>query len=174
MALNPQLLPGCSSIGCPLLWLCVHYCVCALGWVKCRAQIPSMGHHIWQHVFFKILNSIQDFKSIPHNLVFMLNWCLLWLRLFCFVLFRKSHWMINSSIEPIWLVFAVQLTDSGFQSKRLSSFNTTIQWSGMTGVTRVSEQERWYLSVCILIFWPWPHNPRNQILWSVFRDHRYT
>ncbi len=42
---NPQLLPGRRSIGCPLLRVYVHYCVCALGWVKCRAQIPSMGHH---------------------------------------------------------------------------------------------------------------------------------
>ncbi|MCJ8730019.1 hypothetical protein PDJAM_G00113290, partial [Pangasius djambal] len=55
-ALNPQLLPGCcSKKGCPLLrvcvhGVCVHYCVCAHGWVKCRAQIPSMGHHTWLHV----------------------------------------------------------------------------------------------------------------------------
>ncbi len=33
-ALNPQLLPGCRSVGCPLLQ------VCALGWIKCR-------EHIW-------------------------------------------------------------------------------------------------------------------------------
>uniref|UniRef100_A0A672TBF2 Dishevelled associated activator of morphosis 2 n=1 Tax=Sinocyclocheilus grahami TaxID=75366 RepID=A0A672TBF2_SINGR len=36
--------PGVCS-GC----VCVHYCVCALGWVKCRAQIPSMGYHTWPH-----------------------------------------------------------------------------------------------------------------------------
>ncbi len=30
--------------------VCVHYCVCALGWVTCRAQILSMGHHTWPHV----------------------------------------------------------------------------------------------------------------------------
>ncbi len=24
--------------------------MCALGWVKCRAQIPRMGHHTWPHV----------------------------------------------------------------------------------------------------------------------------
>ncbi len=61
---NPQLLLGCCSIGCPLLWVCVHcvcmcvcvcvftsHCyVCAFGWVKCRAQIPSMEHHIWPNV----------------------------------------------------------------------------------------------------------------------------
>uniref|UniRef100_A0A673K5Y5 Matrix metalloproteinase-19-like n=1 Tax=Sinocyclocheilus rhinocerous TaxID=307959 RepID=A0A673K5Y5_9TELE len=27
-----------------------HCCVCALGRVKCRAQIASMGHHTWLHV----------------------------------------------------------------------------------------------------------------------------
>ncbi len=38
--------------GCPLLRVCVQgVCVfttvCALGWVKCKAQILSMGHHTW-------------------------------------------------------------------------------------------------------------------------------
>ncbi len=47
---NPQLLPGHSCInGCPLLRVCD--CVCVhFGWVKCRAQIPSMGHHTWPFV----------------------------------------------------------------------------------------------------------------------------
>ncbi len=27
-----------------------HCCVCALGWVKCRAPISSMGHHTWQYI----------------------------------------------------------------------------------------------------------------------------
>ncbi len=46
---------------CPLLWVRVHcvcvcvcvcslLCVCALWWVKCRAQIPSMGHQTWLYV----------------------------------------------------------------------------------------------------------------------------
>ncbi len=56
-ALN-QLLPGHRGINdCPLLRVChsvcVHYCVCVcvhFGWVKCRAQIPSMGHHTWPYV----------------------------------------------------------------------------------------------------------------------------
>ncbi len=52
-ALNPQLLPGRRSnmvahcSGC-VFTVCV--CVCALGWVKCRAQIQSMCHHTWPHV----------------------------------------------------------------------------------------------------------------------------
>ncbi len=29
--------------------VCVCVCVCMLGWMKCRAQIPSMGHHTWPH-----------------------------------------------------------------------------------------------------------------------------
>ncbi len=58
---NPQLLPGrCSINGSPLLRVCVRcVCVCVclftaacvhLGWVNCRAQIPSLGHHTWPHV----------------------------------------------------------------------------------------------------------------------------
>ncbi len=27
-----------------------HCCVCAIGWVKCRAQILSMAHLTWPHV----------------------------------------------------------------------------------------------------------------------------
>ncbi len=105
---SPQLLSGCRSTGCPLLWVCVHsvcaftavcvftvcvrslLCVCSrcvcvhccvcsrcvcvftvcvcvhgvcaftavcvftvcvhVGWVNCRALIPSMGHHTWPNV----------------------------------------------------------------------------------------------------------------------------
>ncbi len=54
---NPQLLPGRrGKNGCPLLQVCVHgvcvfSAVCVhFGWVKCRAQIPSMGHHTWSYV----------------------------------------------------------------------------------------------------------------------------
>ncbi len=51
-----QLLLGHRCInGCPLLrvcvhCVCVHCCVCALGWVKCRAWILSMGLHTWLYV----------------------------------------------------------------------------------------------------------------------------
>jgi len=30
--------------------LTAHWCVCALGWDKCRAQIPNMGHHTLLYV----------------------------------------------------------------------------------------------------------------------------
>uniref|UniRef100_A0A671PL21 Trafficking kinesin-binding protein 1-like n=1 Tax=Sinocyclocheilus anshuiensis TaxID=1608454 RepID=A0A671PL21_9TELE len=62
---NPQLLPGCRSINsCPLLRVCVHgvcvfTAVCVhFGWVKCRALIPSMGHHAICHVTFTIYTHI--------------------------------------------------------------------------------------------------------------------
>ncbi len=34
--------------------------MCAFGWVKCRAQIPSMGHHIWPHITSLSLNSFMS------------------------------------------------------------------------------------------------------------------
>ncbi len=37
-ALNPQLLPGRRSVGCPL----TATSVCALGWVKCREHISLL------------------------------------------------------------------------------------------------------------------------------------
>ncbi len=48
---NPQLLPGHRSLnGCPLLRVCVHGVCVHFGWVICRANIPSMGHHTWPYV----------------------------------------------------------------------------------------------------------------------------
>ncbi len=44
----PTALGVCSWV---CVWcVCVCVCVCSLGWVKCRAQIPSMGHYNWPHV----------------------------------------------------------------------------------------------------------------------------
>ncbi len=52
---NPQLLRVCVHGVCVFTAVCVHF-----GWVKCRAQIPSMGHHTWSYVtslhFFKLLH----------------------------------------------------------------------------------------------------------------------
>ncbi len=42
--------PNCS--GYVFTTVCMHF-----GWVKCRAQIPSMGHHTWLHVNSLSLNS---------------------------------------------------------------------------------------------------------------------
>ncbi len=75
---NPQLLHGRRSInGCPLFRVCVHgvcvftVCVCSrcvcvhgvcvcvhFGWVKCRAQVPNMGHHTWSNVMSLSLSNI--------------------------------------------------------------------------------------------------------------------
>ncbi len=49
-AQNPQLLSGRRSINGTAPGVCSLLCVCALGWVKCKAQILSMGHHTWPHV----------------------------------------------------------------------------------------------------------------------------
>ncbi len=38
---------GCVFTVCVFTTQC---CVCALGWVKCRGPISSMGHHIWQYI----------------------------------------------------------------------------------------------------------------------------
>ncbi len=49
--------------------VCVHCCVCVhgvcvhFGWVKCRARIPSMGHHTWLYVTTLSLN-IADRRRI--------------------------------------------------------------------------------------------------------------
>ncbi len=44
-----------QQYGCPLcvFTVCSLLCVCAFGWVKCRAQIPSMGRHRSLHFHFK-------------------------------------------------------------------------------------------------------------------------
>ncbi len=69
---NPQLFPGrCSINGCPLLRVyvcgvcvrvCTAVCVCARTLDgKCRALIPSMGHHTWPrhfHLLNKLLVSV--------------------------------------------------------------------------------------------------------------------
>ncbi len=52
-----------------------HCCVCALGWVKCRAPISSVGHHTWQYITLLVIyyyyigatDSKQSFK---------IAWCL--------------------------------------------------------------------------------------------------
>ncbi len=81
---NPQLLPGRRSInGCPLLRVCVHgVCVfttvCVhFGWVKCRARIPSMGHHTWPYVtslslFTLISDRSLDFSELMKSLQIVL------------------------------------------------------------------------------------------------------
>ncbi len=74
---EPPTAPRTRSIGCPLLRVCVHgvcVCVCALGWVKCKAQIPSMDQlylatcHVtslsFRFSFFKGISMISFLGSI--------------------------------------------------------------------------------------------------------------
>ncbi len=44
-----KLLRVCVHGVCVFTAVCVHF-----GWVKCRAQIPSMGHHTWSYVTSEI------------------------------------------------------------------------------------------------------------------------
>ncbi len=61
----------CSFTVYVLLQVCVHCCECALGWVKCRGQIPSMGHHTWPHT-----TSLSFSLSILGRGSFCFNYCL--------------------------------------------------------------------------------------------------
>ncbi len=54
---TPSCSPGAGAMAAHcsrcVFTVCVfttHCCVCALGWVKCRAPISSMGHHTWQYI----------------------------------------------------------------------------------------------------------------------------
>ncbi len=49
--------------------LCVCVCVCALGRVKCRTEILSMGHHTWPHITsFPFLSFFLPLLSSETNL----------------------------------------------------------------------------------------------------------
>ncbi len=114
---NPQLLPGRRSInGCPLLRVCVHgvcvftVCVCSrcvcvhFGWVKCRAQIPSMGHHTWPYVtrFFFPPTSLSAFlrKNLDYFVVFFFFKRYVLKLLTKFEVLQRSS---NFSLQPWWL-----------------------------------------------------------------------
>ncbi len=49
--------------GCVFTAVRVHF-----GWVKCRALIPSMGHHTWPYVTSLSLFNSTDFNSVTQNL----------------------------------------------------------------------------------------------------------
>ncbi len=49
-------LPTAPGVCSRCVHVCSLLCVCALGCVKCRVQILSMGHHIWPHVTSLSLN----------------------------------------------------------------------------------------------------------------------
>ncbi len=55
---TPNCSPATAAIWLPTAPVCVHS-VCALGWVKCRAQIQSMGH-TWPHVTSLSLKSFMS------------------------------------------------------------------------------------------------------------------
>ncbi len=56
------------SPGSPAPCMCSLLCVCTL-WVKCRAQIPSMGNHTWSHVTSLLLFSINPVAPALRNVM---------------------------------------------------------------------------------------------------------
>ncbi len=64
--------------------LCVHF-----GWVKCRAQIPSMGHHSWLYVT-SISLSLSTFKIVIFQIFVLYKYTTFKLKCFCFEGFTAS------------------------------------------------------------------------------------
>ncbi len=69
-----QWLPTAPGV-CSQCVFTTHCCVCALGWVNCRAPISSMGHHTWQYITYifcySIYPSIQP--SICHSVILFIH-----------------------------------------------------------------------------------------------------
>ncbi len=59
---------GCVHGVCVFTAVCVHF-----GWVKGRAQIPSMGHHTWPHVTSLFISSLDSHSDGTHSLQ-MIHW----------------------------------------------------------------------------------------------------
>ncbi len=58
----------CSGCVFTVCVFTTHCCVCALGWVKCRAPISSMGHHTWQYITLYYTVKIKTWNMIfPKN-----------------------------------------------------------------------------------------------------------
>ncbi len=71
---NPQLLPGCRSIGCPLLRVCVLCSMC----VFCMLSPPFVLSYIWKSSLSESVKYTIDFLSIwTDNLPTCLVWDIL-------------------------------------------------------------------------------------------------
>ncbi len=61
----------------PGVCVCVHAVCVHLGWVKCRALIPSMGYHTWPHVTSKLHDHmyyyIQKWRNVLYRCRFIFN-----------------------------------------------------------------------------------------------------
>ncbi len=107
---NPQLLPRRRSIGCPLLrvcvyGVCVHCCVCALGWV-------------WDTILGHTSLSLMHFLEILFAYCFYIQHLFLWCAKICIKMHgnpanliklgktSKSYiYFIKSKINQIWDLF---------------------------------------------------------------------
>ncbi len=67
---TPNCSPGAALAahcsGCVFTAVCVHF-----GWVKCRAQIPSMGHHTWSYVTSLSFTFLWSLLQINHQIIYL-------------------------------------------------------------------------------------------------------
>ncbi len=104
--------PGCVHGVCVCVCVCMclfttHCCVCALGWVKCRAQIPSMGHHTWPHITY-----------FPFSFSLIFSWI--------FLYYHIWFWMQTRSLEEktLWC-YRCSVWSTGSCSPRSGSWLQT-------------------------------------------------
>ncbi len=104
-----------SGNGCPLPRVhvhsvCVfttHCCVCALGWVKCRSPISSMGHHTWQYITFFFFYQIINLILLNMNLFLLFQAYDIYLQQ---TIMRLVTWAVHSRVRritelasPMWI-----------------------------------------------------------------------
>ncbi len=65
-ALQHKWLP--TALGVCSRCVCVHGVCVHFGWVRCRAQVPRMGHHTWLYVTPLSLSlSLDQWWSVRHK-----------------------------------------------------------------------------------------------------------
>ncbi len=157
---DPPTAPRAPQYGCPLLRVCVHCCECALGWVKCRGQIPRMGHHTWPHTtslspfpFPKCINvkcnvNLQV-KTVQNSSKQICGWILMWETtgdgLFHW---RKCYYGLCISIlaRSNGLKFENALMNLFFTNMQLL-FSQDINWR--TGVVWITCGLLWWFYQCL-------------------------
>ncbi len=107
---KPPLL--CMFTMCVFTAVCVHF-----GWDKCRAQIPSMGHHTWLYVTSlssNILLHTFSFSAVCFHLIF---------KILCLqgYLQRQVFWHIQTCVfnhsRPIIWQKSVSLTAHAYRNE---------------------------------------------------------
>lgn len=69
----------------------------------------------------------KDFKSIPHSLVFMLNWYLPWLRFFRFA--NHTEWFIRELDRSDWCLLFNSLIQVSSLSDSMNNWSNKREWT---------------------------------------------